>query len=308
MPDDLVSVIIPAYNCGLYLAATLASILAQSHANTEIIVVDDASQDNTAEVVRAQGDRVTYVRLDKNCGGPAKPRNIGICQARGNYIALFDSDDLMLPGKLEEQVRFLENQPDLGLVFTNFRNFLDGKDSPDFLKDHKDFQDMPKTRVAPGCYRISAPEARQVLIGDNFIGTSGIMFRKSVLETIGGFDESLENSDDIDFLFRVTSRFDIGYIDKVLHKRRLHAQNISSRPSALQHRLRVYERLKNQPLSAPASRALAKSLSGLLFALGYDARVSGQRWAAVRYYWQSWRHNKENVLVFKSILRAFLPF
>ena len=96
----LVSVVIPTYNSARYLSETLASVLSQTYTNFEIIVVDDGSMDNTREVVAGlKSPKVKYF-WQSNSGGPSHPRNRGIELAQGHYIALFDSDDIMLPAKL----------------------------------------------------------------------------------------------------------------------------------------------------------------------------------------------------------------
>src|SRR5436190_15499550 len=118
----MISVIIPAYNSAAYLPETLHSIVSQSVKDVEVIVIDDGSTDGTAAVAAAFGNTVRGIRVDHS-GGPARPRNIGIQAARGELIALFDGDDIMLPGKLEEQQAFLADHPDIPLVFTNFQNF-----------------------------------------------------------------------------------------------------------------------------------------------------------------------------------------
>ncbi len=97
----LFSVVIPTYNRASSLQRSLDSVLAQSYDNFEILVMDDGSTDNTAEVVASFADpRITY-RWDKNFGGPARPRNRGIALAKGEWVAFLDSDDWWAPNKLE---------------------------------------------------------------------------------------------------------------------------------------------------------------------------------------------------------------
>lgn len=107
-PDEpLVSVVVPAYNAAAFIGATLRSVLAQSYANFEVLVVDDRSPDDTAAVVEevARADpRVRLIRLEKNFGGPAGPRNVGVGQARGRWVAFLDADDIWHPDKLKVQL------------------------------------------------------------------------------------------------------------------------------------------------------------------------------------------------------------
>ena len=111
----LVSVIIPTYNRASLLTETINSVLAQTYPAVEIIVVDDGSADNTAEVVAEYGDRVTYLQQENQ--GEAVARNYGIQMATGDYLTFLDDDDLIAPSKLEKQVRLLDSRPDIGIVY-----------------------------------------------------------------------------------------------------------------------------------------------------------------------------------------------
>jgi len=257
-------------------------------------------------VVGRYGKFVEYIRLENNGGGPARPRNIGIRAASGDYIALFDSDDLMLPGKLKEEGEFLSEFKDIPLVFTNFRNFTrdDEPALPDFLSDHTDFQAMPKIPLKKNWYRLTSSLAYETLIPDTFIGTSSVMIRKRLVDEVGYFDESIGNSDDVEFFFRASRRFDIGYINQVFHRRRLHAKNISSRPKALEARLSVYTRQIQVTKSAKARRDLGVLLSKLFFSLGHLDRRRGDRMKAIRRYVQSWSQDKSNLRIWVSVLRV----
>jgi glycosyltransferase involved in cell wall biosynthesis len=300
-----ISVVIPTFNSAQYLPAAIESVLAQDYKNLEIVVVDDGSSDDTAAVVARFGKFVEYIRLENNGGGPARPRNIGIRAASGDYVALFDSDDLMLPGKLKEQAEFLTEFKDIPLVFTNFRNFSreDEPSLPDFLSDHTDFQVMPKIPLKKNWYRLTSSLAYETLIPDTYIGTSGVMFRKRLIDEAGYFDETISNSDDVEFFFRVSRRFDLGYINHVYHRRRIHAKNISSRPKALDARLRVYSRQIPIQKSGKARRDLGIILSKILFSLGYLERRRGERVNALRYYLRSWSNYKSNPRIWVSVLR-----
>lgn len=112
-----VSVILPVYNRAASLGDAMRSVLAQSVADLELIVVDDASTEDLGPVIDAIGDpRVRYIRLARN-GGVSVARNAGLAAAEGTYIAFQDSDDLWLPGKLARQLAVLENAPpDTGAV------------------------------------------------------------------------------------------------------------------------------------------------------------------------------------------------
>lgn len=110
MNTDLVSIIMPSYNCGKYVEETILSVQAQTFKNWEIVFVDDCSNDETIRIVNALREQDTRIRLYQNKGnlGAAVSRNYALQEARGRWIAFLDSDDLWEPTKLEKQVRFME--------------------------------------------------------------------------------------------------------------------------------------------------------------------------------------------------------
>lgn len=108
--DELVSIIMPSYNTGKYIAETIQSVQKQTYENWELILVDDCSTDNTDEVVRSFlcDERIRYYKNERNSGA-AISRNKALREAKGRWIAFLDSDDLWKPEKLERQIRFMKN-------------------------------------------------------------------------------------------------------------------------------------------------------------------------------------------------------
>ena len=110
---QLVSIITPCYNAGSYLSHTIESVLIQSYKDWEMIIVDDCSKDNTRQIIEeyaSKDSRIKYLKTDTPSGSPSLPRNIGIENAKGKYIAFLDADDLWLPYKLEKQIQFIETK------------------------------------------------------------------------------------------------------------------------------------------------------------------------------------------------------
>src|SRR5664280_1650862 len=123
-----VSVVIPTYNRLAYLREALDSVLAQTRAADEILVVDDGSTDGTEAAISALPAPVRYLRQQN--AGPAAARNHGLREAKGDWIAFLDSDDLWVPEKLEAQMDFLERNPAVELLFAHMINFgPDGEDA-----------------------------------------------------------------------------------------------------------------------------------------------------------------------------------
>lgn len=106
--DGLVSVIMPSWNTGKFIAESIESVINQTYTNWELIIVDDCSTDNTDEIVAGFADeRIRYLKNEKNSGA-ALTRNRAIREARGEWIAFLDSDDLWMPEKLEHQIQFMQ--------------------------------------------------------------------------------------------------------------------------------------------------------------------------------------------------------
>ncbi|MGP4079006.1 glycosyltransferase family 2 protein [Pseudalkalibacillus sp. R45] len=120
--QELVSVITAAYNCAKFIKSTIQSVQAQTYENWEMIIVDDCSKDNTAEVILAEAEndpRIKYIKLEKNSGA-AVARNTAINEAKGKFIAFLDSDDQWVPHKLERQISYMKEN-DYAFTFTGYR-------------------------------------------------------------------------------------------------------------------------------------------------------------------------------------------
>lgn len=125
----LVSVVMPSYNAASYISSTIESVLAQTYAEWELLIVDDCSKDSTRALVHRfeqQDRRIKLIPLEKNNGAPAAPRNIGIRTAGGEWIAFLDADDIWHPRKLEIQLEIMRQE---GVFFSSTlsRNFIDEK-------------------------------------------------------------------------------------------------------------------------------------------------------------------------------------
>ena len=128
--DNLVSIITPAYNAAEYIAETIESVLAQTYPKWEMLIVNDCSKDNTAEIVQSYADkdnRIKLINLEQNSGA-AVARNTGIKNAKGRYIAFLDSDDLWKKEKLQKQLNFMQ-QNGYAFTFTAYEHFKNKKEN-----------------------------------------------------------------------------------------------------------------------------------------------------------------------------------
>jgi glycosyltransferase involved in cell wall biosynthesis len=208
-----VSVVIPTYNRARLLVEAIDSVLAQNYPRLEVIVVDDGSTDETPAVVAGYGTAVRFFRQAN--AGAAHARNRGIELATGELVAFLDSDDLYLPGKLLEQARQFQADPALVMVYGWF-SILD---------------DQGRTRLGRRCGlsgRIGRALLSRCMQGP--VATPTVMVRRDALQAVGGFDETMHLSEDIDLWCRLARRGPVGLIPRVLVEVRRHAGNLSRGP------------------------------------------------------------------------------
>lgn len=287
-----VSVVIPAYNSAKYLPETIESIISQSFKDIEIIIVDDASTDNTSDIIaRINSSDIRYVRLEENHGGPSRPRNIGIQKAKGEFIAFCDSDDLFVPGRLSTAIKFLRNNPDMGMVFTDAQKFdeITGADiGGNFLNGYNLFHALPKKEVAKNCFAISSKDAYSCLFFENYILTCGVTVRASVFQKVGYFDETITNGDDKDMWFRISKDYPIGFIDKIGFKYRKRGNSISTRgPELAINRSKVIQKQLNNNISPSLQKRCHEMIANNTYGIGYYYQSRGEMENARKHYCQS---------------------
>jgi len=196
----LVSVIMPAYNVAWCVGRAVDSALAQDIREREVIVVDDGSTDDTAQVLAGYGDAIRVLHQENR--GMSAARNAGIRAARGDYIAFLDSDDWWLPGKLSRQVELMRSRPEIGFCSTAAR-----------VED-------PKGQLLNlwPC-RHARTDILETLFAENAAiagGCSAVVARKSLLDRTGLFDESLRGFEDPDLWMRLAAVSGYACIDEVL--------------------------------------------------------------------------------------------
>jgi glycosyltransferase involved in cell wall biosynthesis len=206
--SPLVSVVIPCFNHGRFLREAVASVLAQRHASYEIVVVDDGSTDDTAQVAAAF-PQVRYVRQENQ--GLAAARNTGVRASHGPYLVFLDADDRLLPAALDAGVRLLEASPECAFVSGHFH-----------YVEHDG-----ALRAAYAQETIPADTYLAFLRG-NYVGMHAtVMYRRSALEAAGGFDVSLPACEDYDLYLRLARRHPALRHDTVVAEYRQHDRNMS---------------------------------------------------------------------------------
>jgi glycosyltransferase involved in cell wall biosynthesis len=261
-----VSVIIPAYNYGHYLAGALESVLGQTTGDLEVFVIDDASTDDTPEVVRRYlGDaRVHYERIDH--AGVSAAKNTGIRLSQAPFVAFLDADDLWLLTKLERQLALFRADPDLGVAYT--RRLLINEHGEELVYNQPTFY---RGNVLEPLFRV------------NFVCQSSAMVRRPVFDAVGMFDERCPPVEDYDLWLRAALRYRFDYVDEPLVKYRTGHASLSSRNAGkLLIALAVMDRFLNErggrAVLSPAGvrRAYAETYFHLAL-----ARRPSSSWAAL---------------------------
>jgi glycosyltransferase involved in cell wall biosynthesis len=255
-----VSVVIPAFNAAGFLPRALASAAGQSLQPLEILVVDDGSSDATARTARDFGEPVRLIRQDHR--GAAAARNSGIRAARGEVIAFLDADDEWLPHKLERQLP-LHRQPGLALSYCHSHEFdPQGRDLGDTFREG-------------GAAR--GGELWRKLLAANFIATPTVMASRSLLLSLGGFDQSLEVGEDQDMWIRLAQQGPVDFIEESLVRVHIRAGSLSS--IGLDDQLRFTLPMIERHLEALAHRLTPRERRAIrgarLGKLGRDAYAHG---------------------------------
>jgi glycosyltransferase involved in cell wall biosynthesis len=240
--DPLVSVIIPCYNGEAYLAEAIESALAQTYPRVEIIVVDDGSTDNSPAI--AQRFPVRYLHQENR--GLTPTRNRGIRESKGDYIVFLDADDRLRPQAIESGVRVMTEHPECAMAVGD--HVFVSSDGGHLRNSRKD------------CLTTHHYEA---LLQSNFIEMiSSILFRRSVVEEVGGFDTGLRVAEDYDLYLRIARKYLVRSHSSVAAEYRLHGTN-ASRNSELMLTMTLEVLHRQAPYVRSHFRRLSSFLDGI---------------------------------------------
>ncbi|MBN1161368.1 MAG: glycosyltransferase [Dehalococcoidales bacterium] len=233
-----ISVIIPTYNRALIVKEAIESVLVQTFQDFELIIVDNYSGDDTESVVGSYHDqRIRYFK-NQNNGLVSVNRNFGIQKAGGEYIAFLDDDDLWLPEKLEKQVKLMDSNKELGLVYSDCYIMDDAGSS----QGKTYFSYIKPIRGA----------ALKGLLQENTIATLTAMVSKKALDKVGDFRTKYIIAQDYDLWLRIAQQYPIDFINEPLAKYRIHRGGASSKNNIINYKeglqIRGYWLKKNPEL------------------------------------------------------------
>lgn len=199
---SLVSIIIPTYNRAHLVSETLSSVLNQTYSNWECIIVDDGSTDTTVDVITdfIKGDNrfCLLVRPDDRKKGASSCRNIGLENSKGRFIQFLDSDDIISPDKISEQLKVLTTQSELSFAFCKwgrFSNSIDAIDLYDSLFVYQDFSNPVELLNA-------------LIVSKGYLPIHSFLFSKKLVDKAGFWDENIGLNDDGEFFSRIVVHFE----------------------------------------------------------------------------------------------------
>lgn len=278
MKSSLISVIIPAYNAEKTIAKTINSVLAQTYADFELIVIDDGSQDTTLEIIKNISDSRLKLFSYPHQGHSAG-RNRGLSHAVGEYISFIDADDLWTPDKLEAQFQALQTHPEAAVAYS-WTNFIDQDDR--FLRS--------------GSYINVQGEVYSRLLGTNFIENgSNPLIRREALTAVGKFDETLITSPDWDMWLRLAARYSFVCVEAPQILYRVSTHSVSANVRGMEKScLRILNRnFAEAPIEIQPLKGACFSNFYLYLSLR-NLEVSQSRWsslASLRYLAQAVKYD-----------------
>ncbi len=222
MKEPLVSVICLSYNHARFLKESILSVINQTYTNIEVIVVDDASQDESSSVIQKLINEFTFVQylpIEKNVGN-CKAFNFGFAISKGDFIIDFATDDIMMPERVAEQIKQFQSLPEeVGVVFTDAAYVDEGGN---FLRQHYEY--LFRKRLLK---EVPQGDVYARVLSTYFIASPTMMVRRTVLEELEGYDETLAY-EDFDFWIRSARVFKYSFLNESLTKIRRASNSMST--------------------------------------------------------------------------------
>jgi GT2 family glycosyltransferase/tRNA A37 methylthiotransferase MiaB/Flp pilus assembly protein TadD len=199
-PPPKISVVMAVHNGGPYLEEAIKSIFRQTYQNYEFLIIDDASTDETAQILKSLDDFRVRIITNKENLGLTKSLNLGISQARGEYLARMDADDLSFPHRLEKQLAFLENNPEYALVGSPYYQIDEAGNINSLVKVLTDNDEL-----------------RAGLLKQNWFGHGSVMMRRAAVDQAGGYDERFTYAQDYDLWLRLADNHRLANLAEPLY-------------------------------------------------------------------------------------------
>ncbi len=263
-----VSIILPTYNrCG-FIGKAIESVIAQTYTAWELIVVDDGSTDQTENVVKnyvGQDSRIRYIKQQN--AGCANARNKALAEAKGQYIAFLDDDDLYHPDKLRIQTEFLEKNPQFGFVYSDSE--LIGRDGNHL----RNIPEVPQTSFLELIMGFAVPPI-------------AILARKECFDQVGGFCTDLQSADDFDMWLRIAKEFPIAYHPVKVAQYVWHDTNLTlNQRKTTVNLMAIYKSLMKQHLSEEERRQVNRAVLQFTY-WNADEKREQKKYAEAFFYYR----------------------
>ena len=309
MSRPVISVIIPTYNYGQYLGECLESAFSQTFRDTEVIVVDDGSTDDTAAILESISEpRLKHFRIAHS--GISGARNVGLRHAQGEFVAFLDADDRWRPHKLETQLAMMRAEPSVGAVFSDFIRFTENGYFPNQFTFYPELASLPTRSSSDGRGRVilGDPFCELIRFGQFPVYVQATLFRREILGDIES-PPSLRKSVDLYFVMRAYERCEVGYIPEVLTEVRRHGANISWDLFEIQLWHLEALLLLEKSVAPHHRQAVRARLGRKCASIGYQCFWQKRPWAAAKYYLKSLQYpgRRMNALLHLVALPV-LPF
>ena len=293
MVKNLVTIIIPTFNCEEYLSSAIESAISQTYFSTEIIVVDDGSTDNTKMKISNYINSPLKYIYQVNAG-PAAARNAGIKVANGEYIAFLDSDDVWYPDFLEKALLLFTEKT--GVVY-GWCEFIDKNSN--IMSNY-----IRKNRSYTG-------NVLKELFSEFFVITSSVVMKKECLDIIGNFNENLMVGEDYDLFLRIASKYEFICLDEIKIKRRILANSLSRQDSKVDamNDISTLENFKklHHDFYRTNKKYVDTRLSDYYFNLAYNCLERGEHYLPIKCLVLSIRYRMNSKAVF-NIFMSMIPF
>lgn len=286
-----VSVIMPVYNREKYIGCAIESVLRQTYADFELLVIDDGSTDHTGEVVAACRDpRVKYFKRQHS--GISAAMNHGLRVASGRYIARLDSDDIWLPEMLASQIGILEREPETGVVYAKAQQIDENGNRMTEVRGREPH--LPD-------------DSLMSMLFEDFTCNITVVSRRHCLDLAGLFDTSLHGNEDWDMWLRVARHCTFKFNDKILAFFRSHAGNITKSSSPffneiLESRVRVLDKAFSDPNMSPQLMQCKPLAYGNVYvSIGAQWLSAGRYSKALSVFKNALRSARDNNLILLNI-------
>lgn len=321
-----VSVVIPVFNAAKYIGEAIESILGGTFQDLEIVVADDGSTDGSGDVARSYGGRVKVVTQVNQ--GPSAARNAGIAASTGELVAFCDSDDVQAPFRLAAHVHLLDRSPRAAVVAGELSLLEDGRVTEEY--GLRKLWIGPTTRPFEAELEVGFPpastcRARGVPVPERFLDRrvyegdvaplialmhlawgNAAMFRRSALDEVGGFDDTIRYYEDWHLVGRIAKRHPLIFVDVPVMQYRRHPEQMTKKPGAAEGYLRVINDVwRSDPAFYAQNRRLIARASGSAHYQAGTLLASRRDWGgAERRFMASIRAEPRQKRVYFELLKA----